>query len=611
MKGLNDWLRVNPRVDVIQIVETHRRKDQINIEIDLPGYEYTVKEREWKQKAGGGILTIWKEELGLHPWESIFASKTDEVQNERSWSLINKGGKIALCVIYMAAESRSAGEDYKIWNKRLLEILYQEIEYLRNEGFEIVCVGDQNGHVGRTGGALMMNKKEVNFNGRLVLDLMAEQRLWIGNELQKEENIFTRTWYDKKGVLKSETLLDLALIDMSIERERVEFKIRREADRFFDSDHRLIEIKIKTTYVNTFVRETKVIPKRYTLPKDEEGWERYGREVDREVLRRGEEWVLEAARGAIPKRLNTIMVRAAEMACKKPRTAKGRKTTLTRELRDMIRQRNEWRDKIKEEGAEEEELQEYQEYRETVKNEERREIRQKNKAWRVKSLKKDMTGKMFWKMVKKKSGGRIKLTAMRNSDSDLVFKNREIGEAIRESFKKRLEGSDVPVRLNIPGAEVKGEHDEEMSKLVTLEEMDKALTGMKNGRAPDEHEVRVELIKYAGPRFKRLVLEWINEVIQEGNVPEDIKGSVVKLIYKRNDNLEPSNYRPISISPILLKLMTKIMNIRVTEILERESILSEAQYGFRPNRGTIDAIFILSSTIEKARIEKVDLHIGM
>ena len=44
-------------------------------------------------------------------------------------------------------------------------------------------------------------------------------------------------------------------------------------------------------------------------------------------------------------------------------------------------------------------------------------------------------------------------------------------------------------------------------------------------------------------------------------MPEIVKGSLVKLIYKRNDNLEPSNHRPISISPILLKL-TKIMNSR-------------------------------------------------
>ena len=54
----------------------------------------------------------------------------------------------------------------------------------------------------------------------------------------------------------------------------------------------------------------------------------------------------------------------------------------------MIRQRNEWRDKIKEEGAEEEELQKYQEYRETVKNEERREIRQKKQILENKKLEK-------------------------------------------------------------------------------------------------------------------------------------------------------------------------------------------------------------------------------
>ena len=99
-------------------------------------------------------------------------------------------------------------------------------------------------------------------------------------------------------------------------------------------------------------------------------------------------------------------------------------------------------------------------------------------------------------------------------------------------------------------------------------------------------------------------------MIQTGELPDTVKGSVVKLIFKRGDNLEPSNYQPISISPILLKLVTTIMNKRVTKILERDGLLSDAQYGFRPGRGMIDARFILSSAIEKAKIEKIDLHVG-
>ena len=71
-------------------------------------------------------------------------------------------------------------------------------------------------------------------------------------------------------------------------------------------------------------------------------------------------------------------------------------------------------------------------------------------------------------------------------------------------------------------------------------------------------------------------------------MPEIVKGFVVKLIYKRNDNLEPA-------SPILLKLTTKIMNKRTIKILERENLLAEERYGFRPSRSTIDASCLVSS----------------
>ena len=39
-----------------------------------------------------------------------------------------------------------------------------------------------------------------------------------------------------------------------------------------------------------------------------------------------------------------------------------------------------------------------------------------------------------------------------------------------------------------------------------------------------------------------------------------------------------------------------------------EKFTKENQYGFRPNRGTVDAIFIVRQTIEKAKERKANLH---
>ena len=39
----------------------------------------------------------------------------------------------------------------------------------------------------------------------------------------------------------------------------------------------------------------------------------------------------------------------------------------------------------------------------------------------------------------------------------------------------------------------------------------------------------------------------------------------------------------------------------MTDIIEKHSLLSDAQFGFRPGRSTLDAIYVLTSLIQKAK----------
>ena len=45
-------------------------------------------------------------------------------------------------------------------------------------------------------------------------------------------------------------------------------------------------------------------------------------------------------------------------------------------------------------------------------------------------------------------------------------------------------------------------------------------------------------------------------------------------------------------------------------MLERENLLADVQFGFRPGRSTLDAIFLTSAAIEKARAQKIPLYVG-
>jgi hypothetical protein len=77
-------------------------------------------------------------------------------------------------------------------------------------------------------------------------------------------------------------------------------------------------------------------------------------------------------------------------------------------------------------------------------------------------------------------------------------------------------------------------------------------------------------------------------------------------IYKKGERTICSNYRPITILNIVYKIFTIILNNRLAKIVE--SKLSDVQSGFRPNRSTLDNIFIVNQTFEKCYEYSIDLH---
>lgn len=65
-----------------------------------------------------------------------------------------------------------------------------------------------------------------------------------------------------------------------------------------------------------------------------------------------------------------------------------------------------------------------------------------------------------------------------------------------------------------------------------------------------------------------------------------------------------SNYRPISILPVLSKGMEKTIYIRMDNFFSKHSMPSECQFGFRKSRSTDLALLKQKETIIKAFEEK-------
>ena len=67
--------------------------------------------------------------------------------------------------------------------------------------------------------------------------------------------------------------------------------------------------------------------------------------------------------------------------------------------------------------------------------------------------------------------------------------------------------------------------------------------------------------------------------------------------------MTPAQYRPICIPSNLLRLLTVRMCTSMTALVEEHGLVGPEQFGFRKNRSTLDAVFLLSTMLRKARVQ--------
>ena len=81
---------------------------------------------------------------------------------------------------------------------------------------------------------------------------------------------------------------------------------------------------------------------------------------------------------------------------------------------------------------------------------------------------------------------------------------------------------------------------------------------------------------------------------------------IVTPIHKKGSKLDPSYYRAISLTSNNGKVFTHIFLQGIKT--ESEGLIDYNQFGFRPNEGTVNAIFIIRQIVEKAKEHNVHVH---
>ena len=139
---------------------------------------------------------------------------------------------------------------------------------------------------------------------------------------------------------------------------------------------------------------------------------------------------------------------------------------------------------------------------------------------------------------------------------------------------------------------------------VTPEEILDLTKLLKDGKSAGPDDIDPGIAKLSLPIIAKPLAHIFNLSITSGIVPTQLKQAKVIPIHKSNDPSQFTNYRPISVLPAFSKLLEKIMYNRVISFINKHSILTNSQYGFRTKHTTHMALIDLLTKINDALIKK-------
>jgi hypothetical protein len=112
-----------------------------------------------------------------------------------------------------------------------------------------------------------------------------------------------------------------------------------------------------------------------------------------------------------------------------------------------------------------------------------------------------------------------------------------------------------------------------------------------------------KLLRTCGFSRKGVLRHWKQALFHcliTGMVPDRLKNAKITPTYKAEDPMEFANYRPISILPILSKILEEIVLKRLVDFLNEHNILNKSQFGFRKHHSTTLALIDLIDNISNS-----------
>ena len=190
----------------------------------------------------------------------------------------------------------------------------------------------------------------------------------------------------------------------------------------------------------------------------------------------------------------------------------------------------------------------------------------------------------FFKYVNSKLTVRPQITALSKENGELTHDEKEMcnigNKCFHSAFTRPVDGEELPEMDQLCEADISNVE-------ITPELVKSKLEKLNKYKSCGPDNIHPHLLKEAAPSLCLPLSIIFKDSLEKGETPVDWKTANITPIFKKGDRNNPANYRPVSLTSQVCKVLESIVREKMIEHLNENNLLSEDQHGFREGRSCL------------------------
>ena len=214
--------------------------------------------------------------------------------------------------------------------------------------------------------------------------------------------------------------------------------------------------------------------------------------------------------------------------------------------------------------------------------------------------------KALWKIIneitRRKNKSKTFPHKLKLDDGRIIENSEEIANTLNEYFihvGPNLAGKLLPSNISFESYlnDIDSPNSSFYISATCSNEIFDIITSFSSSTCEDPVSISPKVFKKCAAPLSVILVNMINQCFLTGYFPKCLKLAKVIPIFKEGNKQVLENWRPISITPCVAKVVERIVKKRLVSFLNRHGILSKYQFGYRAQHSTTHAILNICDNI--------------